>query len=647
MSARNKPVDYRDMLETLSPELGYVWTDPSAPYPLLEEPFWIEPEWDPQEALIEDLIDRAWKVAFIRQQIEAIGLRPKGRTRAGLVRQLVEGFMDTRRIQRAFRQLSPDDQQYYLCMLLRRQLQGLDVHTLSENGGAICAMDESYGTMMHRILMMGLGLQTPDGAFYLPFQTLRHLPEVALDVPKASEPERYCEAVSPHRLLLRVQQLVTLVQAREYHLRPLPRWQLPNSVFGSPMACWPPVPRDAKAVTERTGRRMVELMALPPFLSEEALTDWSQALGLTEPEVEFTYHLLTASGLLHAGSPVRPEPALIERWLAIPPHRQLSTLYMLFTSLGQWTAWTPQWREGNVRLEWATYQLWNLTRIDQGLYGARYLFRWALLDVLSFLPQETWLDVDTIGDWLVALFPTPDTHHYLHDLAVEATPGGWKGFLRMALETLLRGPLYQFGLVDLAPSRDEVSKVRLHHVQDLQWQRIEAIDLESVEALSPAGIHLSVDDQILGVETPAPPDFLTFVQDWAEPAGLDADELRYQLDVTRLHRAFEEGQMPDVLARRWEEHVGFEPPDALCAWWQRWWERYGHVRLYRDQAVLMTQDEFTMQELTMALPKLEDAIRGWATSQAALLNPERVDEILSDMERQGYMPKDDTHDGRS
>jgi hypothetical protein len=61
----------------------------------------------------------------------------------------------------------------------------------------------------------------------------------------------------------------------------------------------------------------------------------------------------------------------------------------------------------------------------------------------------------------------------------------------------------------------------------------------------------------------------------------------------------------------------------------------------------MTQDEFTMQELTMALPKLEDAIRGWATSQAALLNPERVDEILSDMERQGYMPKDDTHDGRS
>ena len=645
MTARPKPDDDLDLVETLSSELGYVWVEPSAPYPLPERPFWTKPTWNPQESLIEELIEQSWKVAFLRSQIEAIGLSPRGRTRAGLVRQLVEGFLDPERLQKALQQLSPDEQQYYLCLLMEMQLRGLDVHV--SDLGSICELDQPRGTMMHRILMIGLAMQTPDGDLFVPFQTLRCLPAVALRFPNASEPERYCEAISPHRLMLRVQQLVTLVQSREYHLRLLPRWQLPNSVYGGRVACWPPVPEDAERIDGHSGRQIVELMALPPFLSQDALTDWAQALGLTSSEVELIYHLATASGLLHAGNPVQAEPELIEQWLAIPPNRQLSILFKLFSSLGQWAAWTPLWRERKIHVRWDAYQLWNLNQIDQGLYVARYLFRWSLLDVLSFLPQETWLDVDAIGEWLTEIFATPGTHHYLFDIEFDAVPGGWPAFVRMGLESLLTGPLYTFGLVDLAPSRDDVSRIRLHRLQDLHWQRTEEVSLEPVKALSPTAIHLSAEDQILDVETPAPSNFLTFVQSWAEPAGLDPDGLRYRLDVDRLHHTFESGQMPEVLVQRWKEHAGFEPPEALCDWWQRWWERYGHVRLYRNQDVLMTQDEFTMEELTMALPKLRNVIRGWATSQTALLDPERVDEVLADMERQGYMPKEDTRDGKS
>jgi hypothetical protein len=645
MSAQDKPHTYQDRLEALPPELGYVWAEPSSPYPLPAQPFWMQPERDAEEALIEVLIEEAWKVAFIRQQIEALGMRPKGRTRAGLVRQLVEGFMDPKRLQQAFSQLSPEERQQYLCLLLQNQFQGLDIYI--PDRGSVCEMELPYGALMHRILMMGLGLQTPDGEFFLPFQILKHLPPTSLDFPEADKPESYCKAASSHRLMLRIQQLVTLIQSREGRLRPLPRWEIPNLPYGRPRTAWPPVPDDAKSLTGSAGGKMIQLLALPPFLAEETLAEWRQALDLSTPEVEFIYHLLTAAGLLHAGSPIQPEPELIEAWLAIAPSRQLSILYKIFQSLGQWAAWTPLWRENKLRVQWQAYQLWNLTRVDQELYTARYRFRWALLDVLSFLPHDTWLDVDAIGDWLIEMFPTSDMHHYLYDIDIDAAPGGWKMFLRMGLESLLTGPLYNFGLVDLAPSRDAVSRIRLHQLQDLHWQRTENVSLASVQALNPAGIHLSVDKQILGVETPAPPDFLAFVQSWAEPAGLNADELRYQLDVARLHRAFEQGQMPDVLARRWEEHVGFAPPKDLRAWWQRWWERYGHVRLYKDQAVLMTQDDFTMQELKMALPKLESAIQGWATSRAALLNPDRVDEILADMERQGYMPKEASPDGRS
>ncbi len=644
MNARDKPDNHQDQLDALSPELGYVWTEPASPYPLPERPFWTKQGQDAKEALIEELIEEAWKVAFLRQQIEAIGLRPKGRTRAGLVRQLIEGFLDRERLRQAFAQLSTEERRYYLCTMLKTQVTGLDVYVPSM--GSVCEMEQTSGALMHRILMMGLGMQTPEGNFFVPFQTLHHLPQASVPFPGVDEPKRYCKAPSPHRLMLKVQQLVTLIQSRDDHLRPLPRWQIPNLSYGQ-MAYWPPTPDAAETLTVHKPGQKIEMLPLPPFLAEDTLDAWAQALDLSASEIEFLYHLLTASGLLHAGSPVHPEPELIEQWLGIPPSRQFSILYRIFLSLGQWAAWTSRWREREVCVYWQAYQIWSITRFDQELYRARYLFRWTLMDVLSFLPQGIWLDLDAIEDWLIELFPEPDAHTYLYNLRIEAATGGWKGFLRLALTSLVSGPLYNFGLVDLAPSRDNVSQIRLHQLQDLHWQRTGAISLESVDALSPTGIHLSVDEQILSVETPAPPDFLTFVQSWAEPAGLSADKLRYQLDVSRLHQAFEQGQMPDVLTQRWEEHVGFAPPEALHAWWQRWWDRYGHVRLYRDQAVLMTQDEFTMRELTMALPKLEDAIRGWATSRAALLKPERVDEILADMERQGYMPKEDTPDGRS
>lgn len=645
MSARDKPHNQKDGLEALSPELGYVWTEPSSPYPISEHVFWAEPERDSIESLIDELIEDAWKVAFLREQIEILGLRPKGRTRAGLVRQWVEGFMDGERLREAYDQLNPEERQYYLCVLLKMRLQGLEVYP--PGMGSVCESYQYAGTLMHRILMLGLVMQTPTGEFFVPYQMLQQLPKTALAFPEVDEPERYCEAVSSHRLMLRVQQLVTLVQSHASHLRPVPRWQIQSHPYGRTMTCWPPTPEDAHAVIEHSYGKMVELLAPLPFLTEDTLTTWTEALGLSGPEVEFIYHLLTASGVLHAGSPVQAEQALVERWLAVPPRRQLSILYKIFLSQGQWAAWVPLWREGKVHVRWQAFQIWNMTRIDQALYTARYLFRWSLLTVLSFLPQETWLHLDAIEDWLVELFPTSKAHSFLYDLEIEAISGGWRAFLRLSLSKLLSGPLYNFGLVDLAPSRDKVSMVRMHQFQDLHWQRTENVSLESVDALSPAGIHLSVEDQMLGVKPPAPPDFLAFVQSWAEPAGLSADELRYQLDVSRLHRAFEQGQMPEVLTQRWEDHVGFAPPDALRAWWQRWWDRYGHVRLYRDQAVLMTQDEFTMQELSMALPKLERAIRGWATPRTALLNPEQVDEILADMERQGYMPKEDTPDGRS
>ena len=117
--------------------------------------------------------------------------------------------------------------------------------------------------------------------------------------------------------------------------------------------------------------------------------------------------------------------------------------------------------------------------------------------------------------------------------------------------------------------------------------------------------------------------------------------LRYQLDVSRLHKAFEQGETPETLAEAWEQHAGFPPLPDVQRWWQSWWERYAHVRLYTDQTTLMTRDEFTMQELQAALPTLRQSIMGLVMPRVALLQADRVTRIVSDLGRQGYMPKEE------
>jgi hypothetical protein len=64
-------------------------------------------------------------------------------------------------------------------------------------------------------------------------------------------------------------------------------------------------------------------------------------------------------------------------------------------------------------------------------------------------------------------------------------------------------------------------------------------------------------------------------------------------------------------------------------WWQTWWERYGHIRLYTEQTTLVTRDEFTLQELQVALPSMRDAIMGLVTPRVALLQAEDADRIVS------------------
>jgi hypothetical protein len=143
----------------------------------------------------------------------------------------------------------------------------------------------------------------------------------------------------------------------------------------------------------------------------------------------------------------------------------------------------------------------------------------------------------------------------------------------------------------------------------------------------------------LQIELPVDPEFISMIHLWAKPEGLTKNRLHFYLDVDRLHQTFEQGKTPADLFNLWRNCTGFDAPESLCQWWRHWWDRYGHIRLYAPQALLRTRDEFTMQELQLALPNLAGVIQHMVTPTAALLKMEAADQVLADLERLGYMPQ--------
>ena len=164
--------------------------------------------------------------------------------------------------------------------------------------------------------------------------------------------------------------------------------------------------------------------------------------------------------------------------------------------------------------------------------------------------------------------------------------------------------------------------------------------LEAAGELRREALRFFQQESILEIEAPVPPDFVTFVLQWTKPAGFSRNLVRYRLDVQRLHTAFERGMDPDTLAVAWWSASGIDPLPEIAQWWATWWQRYGHVRIYPAQTLLQTRDAATMRELQMALPHLQSALLGALAPDAMLLEEESVDGLISDLTRQGYMPKE-------
>ena len=113
------------------------------------------------------------------------------------------------------------------------------------------------------------------------------------------------------------------------------------------------------------------------------------------------------------------------------------------------------------------------------------------------------------------------------------------------------------GFTDFAPSLEHVQAFRLHHLQDVHWERVTQLDIGILGAVEDSALHIDAATQILTVALPVPPDFLSMIQLWAKPGGIKEKTMLFHLDVERLHQAFEHGNSPADLRAAWEACAGF------------------------------------------------------------------------------------------
>ena len=626
-----------DLLSQLTPKLRYERISPSDLKFTDAEPTWIQPDSNIEESILA-LLDEEWHIDHIRAELVRLNFQPTERSRQALGEQLVTEFVNPERIAAGLSFLADDVYQYYLYLFLTHRL--VYKFTTPASLEAIFPQPVSSSLASRQILAAGLAIRTESGKFYSPAATLRALPPSNIEFPVMAEPDEFIAAKAPRDFLSQIQQIIGLFDGQRLTLRDRLRWNASDYAYYSNLHCWPPHPDDARLlISEFSKTREVSLLPPEPQLDKHSLRVWANNLDIPTDIAEFHYHLLIQSAILHTGSPVRINHTLVQEWLALPPSRQIVVLYDLYRSLSTWSVWWSLWREGLVDIKWDYEGYWGLTHIDAAILSTNFNLRGVLLDVISFLPQGEWLNIDKVVEWILIVYPNATSHRYSRGLSISGVADGWKGWLKLVLSRILAGPLHYLGFADVAPSLNHVDSFCLHHFQDVHWKRVTDLDIGTTGTVEPSSLHLDPTSQVLQISIPVQPDFLSMIQLWSKPQGLKGKTLHYHLDVERLHQSFEHGNTPSDLRAAWERCSGFAVPEFLVGWWNQWWRNYGQIRLYPPQSVLMTRDDFTMKELQLAIPRLSDSIQTMITPTTALLESEGVDQIVDDLERQGYMPK--------
>ncbi|MBN1488230.1 MAG: hypothetical protein JW981_11360 [Anaerolineae bacterium] len=633
-------IDNKQLTQTAK-ELGYVLHAATKPIPVTTPPLWLSWKDANLQAIIDAIIEQSWPVAQIRKHLKALGLKPQGRSRADLTTQLITALLDKERLQEVISNLSRESLDFYIKLHIRSQLA--EFYTDGPTRANITPAQELIATELSHAGLALLG-ENQD-LLLLPAQ-IRYIPAVYLAVPSQLTSRTKLNntiTTSPQDLISKVQQFINLVQAETVSLQPELAWDPKGSNIRYYLRDRIlPIPRDAhKLINSPQKENDINLLTPLPRLTEITRKKWGHILDLHEEGVEFLYQLLVFNNILRDGSPISIEPEFAQAFITLPPHKQLQTLLLTALSLESWAVFWPDWRADKLYVSWHyAPSYWHSNSYAVQLSRLITAQHDILVTLLAFLPHDTWIPLRTAQDILRPLIPSKEKLAKLQlNLAYTGVDQGWKDFLMQYMVSLVEGPLHWLGLADIALEDSTLQAFRLHHLQDIFFLRDKDLSFEQWKG--EGAIHFIPEEENLLIEPPAPVKLLQHLQLWAEPKISSGKTMCYRQNLNQLHDSFEAGETPESLIKDWEESAGFPPPQAIRLWWEKWWSRYGHIRLYPDQTLLSVRDEFALQELQVAVPQLKEAILSHITPRTALLEAKLVEQLLEQMRNKGYMPKEE------
>ncbi len=257
-------------------------------------------------------------------------------------------------------------------------------------------------------------------------------------------------------------------------------------------------------------------------------------------------------------------------------------------------------------------------------------------------------------------------------------PGDWMRTEGRYLARLIQGPLYWWGIVDVALSENgNLLAFRLTAMADwlLHGNLLQAqADAEWVQgdgnpALSLATSTITTTEQgTLLVESDAAVwPLIHLLEDFAEPTGVLNGLLCYRLSPKYLSQALSRGQQPTglfILLRRiaaeqnaahgddsddrddTEQEEQGKPLSQLLAQLERWAANYGRVRLYTDATLLEVADAMVMRELKATTSLQEQVVQtinpahpdNPVHSMQLLLKKRGAEQLTEELKRRGQTP---------
>jgi hypothetical protein len=435
------------------------------------------------------------------------------------------------------------------------------------------------------------------------------------------------------------------------------QWPVPQpieqQVFG--LTGWPHYPAELEALKydrQAINQIYARSFGVPPAPSpviDEARDELARAVGSTPDRLDFALRLLIDSGIVKAIAkrPLRVIEHTFNDWLTRPVLERANLLFTAFATLGTWTELD--------RLSELHHPAPHLRHLGNMSYGQNYASTLSLMSVargylllmLRRVPPDRWIDLEAFVARARAFHTNPQVWPLTHGVYLDlngrqpnmANAQDWQAVYGPFLETILTGPLWWQGAVELATRLDRVAAFRLTDFgAHLLGQNPAYVPPRSAESHDrSAAAFLPNGDLALNVET-ASTALLGLLTQVCEARNDPAGQLIYRLSPADVSHLFEAGWDEAKLIGTLQKTIGQSLPDSWRESIAQWWANFGTLHLYADVAVIELADDYALTELLAGTSLAKNLLYRFSPRLIAV-RADGVDELRNDLIRKGYTPK--------